>query len=70
MKVYVMTQAVPFGPEEFVSVKATYKEALNHFRHLYPHMKGESKNNSGKGCVSFVSDAEGRFLLFIREKEV
>lgn len=62
MKVFVMTKAVPLGPEIYVGVKKTRKEALKTFRELFPHMREKSGG--------MVSDSSNTFLLFIHEEEI
>lgn len=68
MKVYVMTEAKPFGVERYVDVKKSLKEAENAFREVAPCMR--KADNTRKNVKTYFSDASGNMLFFIHEKEI
>lgn len=63
MKVYVMTKAKSFHPEEYIGVKSSLKEAEKAFRKTYPHMKKDLID-------SYTADSKSNVILFIHEEEI
>jgi len=66
-KVYIVTKAVPFGPERLHKAFSTKKDAERAMRKEYPHMK---KSNDMGNLSSFVTDNSMTQLIFIHEMEI
>lgn len=62
MKIYVMLKYRPLGNEVYIGIKKNRKEAEKCLRQLFPHMR--VMNNT------LVSDANGTYVLEVREEEV
>lgn len=68
MKVYVMTEAKPFGVERYVGIKQSKNEAEKCFRMIYPFMRS---SDAKTGTWSYLSDASREpLLLFIHEEKI
>ena len=65
--VYVVTKAVPFGPERIHKAFSTRKAAEKALRKEYPHMK---LSNDGGSLISYTADASCKLLLFIHVLEL
>ena len=62
MKIYVMLKYWPLGNEVYIGIKKNRKEAEKCLRQLFPHIR--VMNNT------LVSDANGTYVLEVREEEV
>lgn len=65
MKVYVTTKARPFQLEQYIGVYGSKKAAEKALRAEFPHMRKNIGDN-----ISYSSDKNMTWLLFIRESEV
>lgn len=63
MKVYVVTKSPIFGKEEYVTVKASRKEAEKYMRAEWPHMRKDSARDN-----IYIADAKNDLLLYIHEE--
>ena len=62
MKIYVMLKYRPLGNEVYIGIKKNRKEAEKCLRQLFPHMRIMND--------TLVSDANGTYVLEVREKEI
>lgn len=62
MKIYVMLKYRPLGNEEYIGIKKNRKDAEKCLRQLFPHMRVMND--------TLVSDANGTYVLEVREEEV
>lgn len=62
MKIYVMLKYRPLGNEVYIGIKKNRKEAEKCLRQLFPHMRVMND--------TLVSDANGTYVLEVREEEV
>jgi hypothetical protein len=62
MKIYVILKYRPLGNEEYIGIKKSRKEAEKCLRQLFPHMRVMND--------TLVSDANGTYVLEVREEEV
>ena len=83
MKVYVITKARPLQEEQYVTVKASAKEAEKFIRKSFPNAR---KDDSNKKIVNFLCkgyysrlgqlygdltlEPKEDFLMFVREEEI
>jgi hypothetical protein len=68
-KVYVVTKAELMGPEHYVTVKASKKEAEKVIRAEYPNAR---KDSTHPDCDSYsCKDRNGKWsLMFIHEETI
>lgn len=62
MKIYVMLKYRPLGNEVYIGIKKNRKEAEKCLRQLFPHMRVMND--------TLVSDANGTYVLEVREEEI
>lgn len=62
MKIYVMLKYRPLGKEEYIGIKKSRKDAEKCLRQLFPHMRVMDD--------TLVSDANGAYILEVREEEI
>lgn len=62
MKIYVMLKYRPLGNEVYIGIRKNRKEAEKCLRQLFPHMRVMND--------TLVSDANGTYVLEVREEEV
>ena len=69
VKVYVVTKAVPMGPEHYVTVKASKKDAEKVIRADYPNARKDSLH-SGFDSYNCKNRDGSWTLMFIREETI
>ena len=62
MKIYVMLKYRPLGNEVYIGIKKNRKDAEKCLRQLFPHMRVMND--------TLVSDANGTYVLEVREEEI
>ena len=62
MKIYVMLKYRPLGNEVYIGIKKSRKDAEKCLRQLFPHMRVMDD--------TLVSDANGAYILEVREEEI
>lgn len=62
MKIYVMLKYRPLGNEGYIGIKKNRKDAEKCLRQLFPHMRVMND--------TLVSDANGTYILEVREEEI
>ena len=68
-KVYVVTKAVPMGPEHYVTVKASKTDAEKVIRADYPNARKDSLR-SGFDSYNCKNRDGSWTLMFIREETI
>ena len=68
MKIYVVTEAKPFGVERYMFVKKTKKEAEKTLRNISKFMR--ETDSTRTGVSAYISDASCKLFYFIHEEEI